>query len=113
MQAVDPNLESNTLGFAPPTLGSPSDIKPNPFLDCNIDLSGSIVPGQFRLTIPTVILEESFIKHDLDSAQHQANRNFQIPLIQSNTLIPTPPTTQPKMPSKTQMPTPLSLSIPK
>ena len=52
MQAVDLNLEYNTLGFAPPTLGSPSDIEPNPFLDHNADPSGSIVPGQFRLVIP-------------------------------------------------------------
>ena len=33
--------------------------------------------------------------------------------MQSNTPIPAPPTTQPKMPLKTQMPTPLSLSAPK
>jgi len=81
MQAVDLNLESDTLGFTPPTLGSPSDIESNPFLDCNADPFGPIVPGQFRLVIPTAILEESFIEHDLNLAQHQANSNFQVPLI--------------------------------
>jgi len=80
MQAIDLNLESDTLGFAPPTLGSPSDIELNPFLDHNADPSGPVVPRRFRLSIPAVILEESFIKHGLDSAQHQANSNFQVPL---------------------------------
>jgi len=75
-QAVDLNLESDTLGFAPPTLGFPSDIEPNPFLNCNADPSGPIVPERFRLAIPTTILKESFIKHNLDSVQHQANSNF-------------------------------------
>jgi len=70
MQAVDLNLESDTLGFTPPMLGSPSDIEPNPFLDCNTDPSGPVVPRRFRLAIPAAILEESFIKHNLDSAQH-------------------------------------------
>jgi len=112
-QAVDLNLESDTLGFAPPMLGSPSDIEPNPFLDCNTDPSGPVVPRRFRLSIPATILEEPFIKHDLDSAQHQANSNPQLPLTQSNTPTSAPPTTQSKMPSKTQMPTPLSLSAPK
>jgi len=63
--------------------------------------------------IPAAILEEPFIEHDLDSAQHQANSNPQLPLMQSNTPTPAPPTTQSKMPSKTQMPTPLSPSAPK
>jgi len=75
-RAVDLNLDSNTLGFALPTLGSPFDIEPNPFLDHNIDPSGPVVPRQFRLVIPTTILGESFIEHNLDSAQHQANSNF-------------------------------------
>jgi len=35
MQAVDLNLKSDTLGFTPPMLGSPSDIEPNSFLDRN------------------------------------------------------------------------------
>jgi len=113
MQAVDLNLESDTLGFAPLTLGSPSDIKPNPFLNRNTDPSGPVVPGWFRLSIPTTILEEPFIEHDLDSAQHQANSNPRLSLIRSNTLTPALPTTQSKMPSKTQMPTPLSPSAPK
>jgi len=39
-QAVDPNLKSDTLGFAPLTLGFSSDIELNPFLDRNADLSG-------------------------------------------------------------------------
>jgi len=112
-QAVDPNLESNTLGFAPPMLGSPSDIEPNPFLDHNANSSGPIVPGWFRLAIPTMILEESFIKHNLDSAQHQANSNPQLSLTQSNTPTLAPPIIQQKMPLKTQMPTPLSPSAPK
>jgi len=80
MQVVDLNLESDTLGFAPPMLGSPSDIEPNPFLDHNADPSGPIVPGRFRLAIPTMILEESFIEHDLDSAQYQANSNPRLSL---------------------------------
>jgi len=112
-QVVDPNLESDTLGFAPPTLGSPSDIKPNPFLDRNVDPSGPIVPRRFRLLIPAMILEESFIEHNLDSAQHQTNSNFWLPLTRYNTLTPAPPTVQSKMPSKTQMPTPLSPSASK
>ena len=112
-QAVDLNLESDTLGFAPLMLGSPSDIELNPFLNCNADPSRPIVPGQFRLVIPATILEESFIEHNLDSVQHQVNSNFWVPLMQSNTLTPALPTTQSKMPSKTQMPTPLSLSTPK
>ena len=70
MQAVDLNLESDTLGFTPPMLGSPSDIEPNSFLDRNTDSSGPVVPRWFRLAIPAAILEESFIKHNLDSAQH-------------------------------------------
>jgi len=81
IQAVDLNLESDTLGFAPPTLGSLSDIEPNPFLDHNIDPSGPVVPGQFRLAIPTVILEESFTEHDLEPAQQQANSNSWLPLM--------------------------------
>ena len=85
IQAVDLNLESDTLGFVPLMLGSPSDIKLNLFLDHNIDPSRPIVPGQFRLLISTAIFEESFIEHDLDSAQHQANSNFQVLLMQSNT----------------------------
>jgi len=93
--------------------GSLSDIEPNPFLDHNIDPSGPIVPGWFRLSIPTAILEESFIEHDLDSAQYQTNSNFRLPLMQSNTLTSAPPIVQSKMPSKTQMPTPLSPSAPK
>jgi len=113
MQAVDLNLEFDTLGFAPPMLGSPSDIELNPFLDCNIDLSGPVAPGRFRLLISATILEESFIEHNLDSAQHQANSNFQVLLTQSNTLTPAPPTIQSKMPLKTQMPTSLSPSAPK
>jgi len=80
MQAVDPNLESDTLGFAPPMLGSPSDIELNPFLDHNTDPSGPVVPGPFRLLIPAAILEEPFIEHNLDSAQHQANRNPRLSL---------------------------------
>ena len=80
MQTVDPNLESNTLGFAPPTLGSPSNIEPNPFLDRSADPSGPVVPGWFRLAIPAAILEESFIEHNLDSAQHQANSNPRLSL---------------------------------
>jgi len=79
-QAVDLNLESDTLGFALPTLGSPSDIEPNPFLDHNADPSRPIVPGRFRLSIPAAILEEPFIEHNLDSAQHQANSNPWLPL---------------------------------
>jgi len=108
MQAVDLNLESDTLGFAPPTLGSPSDIKPNPFLDRNADPSGPIVPGWFRLLIPATILEESFIEHDLDSAQHQTNSNPRLLLTRSDTPTPVPPTVQSKMPLKTQVPTPLA-----
>jgi len=112
-QTVDPNLESDTLGFAPPTLGSPSDIEPNPFLDCNADPSGPVVPGRFRLSIPAAILEETFTEHDLDSTQHQANSNPWLPITRSNTPTPALPTTQSKMPSKTQMPIPLSPSAPK
>jgi len=80
MQVVDPNLESNTLGFAPPMLRSPSDIEPNPFLDRSADPSETVVPGRFRLAIPAAILEESFIEHDLDSAQHQASSNPRLSL---------------------------------
>jgi len=68
MQVVDPNLESDTLGFTPLMLGSPSDIELNPFLDYNVDPSEPVVPRQFRLAIPTVILEESFTEHNLDTA---------------------------------------------
>jgi len=93
MQVVDPNLESDTLDFVPLTLGSSSDIDLNPFLDCNVDLSEPIVPGRFRLAIPTTILKESFIKHDLDSAQHQANSNPWLFLIRPNTTTPALPTT--------------------
>jgi len=91
-QAVDPNLESDTLGFAPLMLGSPSDIELNPFLDRNVDPSGPIVPRWFRLLIPAVILEESFIEHDLYSAQYQTNSNFRLPLMQYNTPTPALPT---------------------
>jgi len=94
-------------------LGSSSDIELNPFLDRNADPSGPVVPGRFRLSIPTAILEEPFIEHDLDLAQHQANSNPQLPLTQSNTPTPAPPTTQSKMPLKTQMPIPLSPSASK
>jgi len=75
IQVIDLNLESNTLGFAPPTLGSLSDIELNPFLDHNI------APGQFKLAIPTTILEESFTEHDLEPAQQQANSNSWLPLM--------------------------------
>jgi len=61
----------------------------------------------------TAILEESFIEHDLDSAQHQVNSNSQLPLTRSNTPTLAPLTTQQKMPLKTQMPMFLSPSIPK
>jgi len=93
MQAVDPNLDSDTLGFAPLMLGSPFNIELNPFLNHNVDPSGPVVPGQFRLAIPTVILEESFLKNNLDLAQQQANSNSQSPVMQSSTSTPALPTT--------------------
>jgi len=46
----------------------------NPFLDHNVDPSGPIVPGWFRLVIPAMILKESFI-------EHQANSNSQLPIM--------------------------------
>jgi len=97
-----------------PTLGSPSNIKPNPFLNNTADLSGPTVLGCFSLSIPSPILEMSFTKADLELNTYQTDINLYSASDQSNPLTPVNVNINTStMPSKTQMPTPFSLSTPK
>jgi len=110
---------SETLDLIALTLGSPSDSEPNPFLETTTDLSGPIIPGWFRLTVPPVISEEAFVRAVLEPSPFRIHDSFLTPLTISETL--TPAATQSpislekpdNMPSRTNIPTPLSLSAPK
>jgi len=42
-----------------PTLGSPSDVEPNPFLDTSVEQIGFIILGRSSLSSVCVIPEES------------------------------------------------------
>jgi len=41
-----------------PSLGSPLDVEPNPFLDTSVERTGPIYPERFSLLSVYVILEE-------------------------------------------------------
>ena len=110
---------SETLDLTVPILGSPLDSEPNPFLETTGDLSDLIILGQFRLTAPLVIPEETFIKAILEPSPFRIHNSFLTFLTISATSIPA--ATQPSillekpdnMPLRTNIPTPLSPSAPK
>jgi len=108
-----------TLDLTVPTLGSPSDSEPNPFLETTADLSGLIILGQFRLTALSVISEETFVRAILEPSPFRIHDSFLTPLTISVTSTPAAtqsPISQEKpdnMPSRTNIPTPLSPSAPK
>ena len=110
---------SETLDLTVPTLGSSSDSEPNLFLETTADLSGPIIPGQFRLTASPVISEEAFVRAILEPSPFRIHNSFLTSLTISETSTPAvtqPPILQEKpdnMPSRTNMPTPLSPSAPK
>jgi len=100
-----------------PSLGSLSDVKPNPFLDTLAERTGSIYPERFSLSSVCVIPEES--PEELVSEVTQAlsdnltllppSQTSTPPFINSNTTLQT----KSDMTAKLNMPMPLSPSAPK
>jgi len=100
-----------------PSLGSPSDVELNPFLDTSEEQTGPIYPGRFSLSSVRVIPKESL--EELTSEVTQALSDNLTLLSSSQTSTPpfiNPTTTlQTKldMTAKLNMPMLLSLSTPK
>jgi len=100
-----------------PSLGYPSDVKPNPFLDTSAEQIGPIIPGRFSLSSVCIIPKES--PEELTSEVMQVLSDILTSLPPSRTS--TPPfnnlaTTQQliqNMTAKLNMLLPLSLSAPK
>jgi len=100
-----------------PSLGSPSDVELNPFLDTSVERTGPIYPGRFSLSSVRVIPEESL--EELASEVTQALSDNLTSLSPSRTLTPpfinstTTLQTKSDMTAKLNMPMPLSPSAPK
>jgi len=99
------------------SLGSSSDVKPNPFLDTSEEWTGPIYPGRFSLSSIHVIPEESL--EELVSEVTQAlSDNLTLLLLSRTSMLPfinltTTLQTKSDMTAKLNMPMPLSLSTPK
>ena len=108
---------SELLAWPTPSLGSLSDVEPNPFLDTSVEQIGPIIPGRSSLSSVHIIPKES--PEELVSEVTQALSNIltSLPLFQTSM----PPfnnsatTQQPiqNMTAKLNMPLPLSPSAPK
>ena len=113
VQQGEQNLNADPLGFAPPMLGSPLDVEPNPFLADTTDPSAPVASGRLRLSILAAIPEEPLGEDDLEATQQQTDDSLLSPPPRSDTPTPAATTVPTNMPSKMQMPTPLSPSTPK
>ena len=100
-----------------PSLGSPSDVEPNPFLDTSAEWTGPIYLGRFSLSSVHVIPKESLEELVSEVTQALSDNLTSLPL--SRTLTPpfiNPTTTlqiKSDMTAKLNMPMPLSPSAPK
>jgi len=100
-----------------PSLGSPSDVEPNPFLDTSAEWTGPIYLGRFSLSSVHVIPKESLEELISEVTQALSDNLTSLPL--SRTLTPpfiNPTTTlqiKSDMTAKLNMPMPLSPSAPK
>jgi len=100
-----------------PSLGSPSDVEPNPFLDTSAERTGPIYLGRFSLSSVRIIPEESL--EELTSEVTQALSDKLTSLPPSQTSMPpfiNPTTTlqnKSDITAKLNMPMPLSPSAPK
>ena len=112
-QQREQNLDADPLGFTPPMLGLSLDVKLNPFLANTMDHLAPIAPGWLRLSILAAIPEEPLGKDNLKATQQPTGSSPLSPPPQSDTPTPTATTIPTNMPSKMQMPTSLSPSIPK
>jgi len=100
-----------------PSLRSPSDVEPNPFLDTSAEWTGPIYLGRFSLSSVHVIPKESLEELVSEVTQALSDNLTSLPL--SRTLTPpfiNPTTTlqiKSDMTAKLNMPMPLSPSAPK
>jgi len=99
-----------------PSLRSPSDVKPNPFLDTSVEQTGPIYLGRFSLSSVCVIPKESL--EELTSEVTQALSDNLTSLLPSRSpMLSINPTTTSQtksdMTAKLNMPMSLSLSAPK
>ena len=113
VQQREQNPNADPLGFTPPMLGSPLDVEPNPFLADTTDPSAPVASGRLRLSILAAIPEEPLGEDDLEATQQQTDDSLLSPPPRSDTPTPAATTVPTNMPSKMQMPTPLSPSTPK
>jgi len=100
-----------------PSLGSPSDVEPNPFLDTLEERTGPIYPGRFSLSSVRVIPKESPEEFASEVTQVLSDNLTSLPPSRTSTPLFINPTTilqtQSDMTAKLNMPMPLSPSAPK
>jgi len=99
------------------SLGSLSDVKPNPFLDTSAERTGPIYPGRFSLSSVCVIPEESPEELASEVMQVLSDNLTSLPPSRTSTLLfinsTTTLQTKSDMTAKLNMPIPLSPSAPK
>ena len=108
---------SELFEWSTPSLGSPSDIELNPFLNTSVEWTRPTYPERFSLSSICIILEESL--EELASEMTQAfsdnltslpsSRTLMLPFINPITTLQT----KSNMTAKLNMPMPLSPSAPK
>jgi len=100
-----------------PSLGSPSDVELNPFLDASAERTGPIYLGKFSLSSVCIIPEESLEELASEVMQAFSDNLTSLPPSRTSTLPFINPTTtlqtKSDMTAKLNMPMPLSLSTPK
>jgi len=68
-----------------PSLGSPSDVEPNPFLDASAERTGPIYPGRFSLSSVCVIPGESLEELASEVTQAFSDNLTSLPPSQTST----------------------------